>query len=111
VGIVCAFATVVIIVVGVQLAHGVKPPPIDDHFAAFQQCQDFVRSHLKAPSTAKFGSYEDATVTDSGPNQFEVSLTVDAENSFGAKLRDNVTCNVVNVGHGLFAVQHVTGLS
>ncbi len=54
--------------------------------------QSFVEERLKAPATANFCSYGDATVTDLGGGRFKVLAYVDAENSFGAKLRNHYTC-------------------
>ncbi len=53
--------------------------------------QDIVNSNLKAPSTAKFCSYTEATVTHSGGSDYTVEGYVDAENSYGAKIRTNFT--------------------
>jgi hypothetical protein len=58
---------------------------------AFVMSQSFVEKMLKAPSTADFCSYSDATVTDLGDGRFRVSAYVDAQNSFGAKIRTNYT--------------------
>jgi hypothetical protein len=63
-----------------------------DKIGAFVMSQGFTEKHLKAPSTADFCSYSDATVTDLGGGRFRVSAYVDAENSFGAKIRTIYTC-------------------
>jgi hypothetical protein len=63
-----------------------------DEIGAFVMSQRFVEKGLKAPSTAHFCSYSGATVTDLGGGRFRVSAYVDAENSFGAKIRTNYTC-------------------
>lgn len=56
-------------------------------------CRNAVRDRLKAPSTAQFS--DDATASESGSG-FTVTVTgtVDAENSFGAKLRNTYRCTV-----------------
>lgn len=51
--------------------------------------QDIVNSKLKAPSTAKFCSYTEATVTYNGGSDYTVEGYVDAENGYGAKIRTN----------------------
>lgn len=56
---------------------------------AINACEDWVRDQLKAPATAEFG---DSTATGSGP--WTVTGTVDAENSFGAMLRQTWSCEV-----------------
>lgn len=63
-----------------------------DEIGAFVMSQSFVEKRLKAPSTADFCSYSDATVTDLGGGRFRVSAYVDAQNSFGAKIRTRYTC-------------------
>ncbi len=52
--------------------------------------EDIVKRELKSPSTAKFCSTRDATITRSG-NTWTVSGWVDAQNSFGATIRNNFT--------------------
>ena len=56
---------------------------------AVKQCEEFAKQRLKAPSTASF----DLEATGSGPS-YTVTGTVDAENSFGAKMRSNITCKI-----------------
>ena len=56
--------------------------------------QQFVEERLKSPSTAEWGSIWDGTyqdpddcVTDLGGGKYRVRGWVDAQNSFGAKVR------------------------
>lgn len=49
-----------------------------------------IKEILKSPSTAKFCSTSDATITRSG-NTWEVEGWVDAQNGYGAMLRKNFT--------------------
>jgi hypothetical protein len=66
--------------------------------AAYTACQEFVEDRLVAPSTAKFGGGP-SQVTDSlGGSRYEVATYVDAENSFGAMIRNNFTCVVERTG-------------
>jgi hypothetical protein len=60
---------------------------------AIAACEHFVSEDLKAPSSADFPLYRDDRVTNIG-KVYTVSGYVDAENSFGAKLRLNYTCTV-----------------
>ena len=53
--------------------------------------QDIVKSNLKSPSTAKFCSYTEATVTCTGGNDYTIKGYVDADNSYGASIRNNFT--------------------
>lgn len=50
-----------------------------------------VEDQLKSPSTAKFCKYTEMTATNLGGNKWKVSGYVDAQNSFGATLRNNWT--------------------
>lgn len=56
-------------------------------------CTEWVEGNLKAPSTAEF---TDVETTSKGDGRYEVTGSVDAENGFGAKLRVNFSCAVVN---------------
>lgn len=56
---------------------------------AFSCAKAIVKSSLKSPSTAKFCWITDATVTHLGNGEYKVTGWVDAQNSFGATLRQN----------------------
>ncbi|MBK3432468.1 hypothetical protein JJD73_00760 [Pseudomonas fluorescens] len=60
---------------------------------AFVMSQNFVKQRLKAPSTAEFPYMTDRGVgVDVLPNcSFEVSAYVDAQNAFGAAIRNTYT--------------------
>lgn len=64
--------------------------PEDPSIGATVACEQFVKDRLKAPSTADF-SDENAQASGS---RYIVSGKVDAENSFGAKLRNTFLCTV-----------------
>lgn len=63
-------------------------------------CQDWVRDRLKAPGTAKFvrGSTETGRMTDT--TRWVSRGAVDAENSFGATLRNRYECVALVTGGG-----------
>lgn len=63
-----------------------KPDPAGD---ASRACENFVKDRLKAPSTAKFSG---ESVSDDGTGRYTVTGSVDAQNSFGAMLRDHYSC-------------------
>jgi hypothetical protein len=67
-------------------------PPRDRKIEALSMCELFVKGRLKAPSTAKFGHVWDTTTTGSGDGPYQVSGYVDAQNSFGAMLRNYYVC-------------------
>ncbi len=59
-----------------------------DKFDAMVIAEKAVKNQLKSPSSAKFCSTSAATITHSG-NTWTVSGWVEAQNSFGATLRNN----------------------
>lgn len=66
-------------------------------FMAFVQCQAFVKSRLKAPATAQFPS-KPLTAVDAGANTYVITSTVDAQNGFGALLRNDWLCKTQYTG-------------
>lgn len=85
-------------VIGNLLPHPDRTAPgsDDQKIEAFYQAQYFVKKELKAPSTAKFASYNDPETSviygmDQAINTdvYKVSSYVDAQNSFGVPLRDH----------------------
>jgi hypothetical protein len=54
---------------------------------AYSQAKVIMREFLKAPSTAKFPTIDQAQIEKLTDNGYKVSSYVDAENSFGATLR------------------------
>lgn len=59
-----------------------------------------VRDNLKAPSTAKFCSYSDMSATNLEGDKWRVSGYVDAENAFGAMIRQNWTVTLTLTSSG-----------
>lgn len=59
----------------------------NDEVSAVSVAKDFVLARLKAPATAAFGPYDSFRATSMGDCRWMVTGYVDAENSFGAKLR------------------------
>lgn len=57
-------------------------------------CRQYVADRLKAPSTADWGTARTGRWTNH-PGYFLVEQTVDAQNSFGAKLRASYECEVL----------------
>lgn len=51
--------------------------------------ESYVSKELKAPSSAEFSSLSETSIREVEPNVYEVRGFVDAQNSFGAKLRSN----------------------
>lgn len=61
-----------------------------DKYGAQVACEDRVRTLLKAPSSADFSGVVTAS---SGHNAWNVTGSVDSENSFGAAIRGAFTCH------------------
>jgi hypothetical protein len=61
---------------------------------AKSDCDRFVRESLRAPRTAIFAEISEAVVREEGAGRFVVDSWVDAENGFGAMLRNGFTCIV-----------------
>lgn len=57
---------------------------------AYSAMKDIIRPLLRAPSTAKFQSAWDITMYQEGP-VYRASFWVDAQNGFGAMIRDTYT--------------------
>jgi hypothetical protein len=74
-----------------------RPTEQPTPFMAFIQCQAFVKSRLKAPATAQFPS-KPLSAIDVGSNTYIVTATVDAQNGFGALLRNNWLCKTQYTG-------------
>jgi len=71
--------------------------PTDKKAEAVVYCEDAVKQRLKAPSSAEFaGSWMTKTeyVTDLGGGLYRMRSYVDAQNSFGAKIRSNFICEI-----------------
>lgn len=61
----------------------------DNKIDAWVFAQNTVESKLKSPGTAKFPRYSSSFVTDLGSNKYRIKSYVDAQNSFGALIREN----------------------
>lgn len=72
----------------------------DDSTTAYVCAIDVVEKRLKSPSTAKFCGVTRATITNLGNNKYEVRGYVDAQNSFGAEVREYFTVTLTLSGNG-----------
>jgi hypothetical protein len=61
-------------------------------------CEDAVKARLKAPGTAAFPFGHATNVAVLGNNRYRLRSYVDAQNSFGAKLRTNFDCVIEGSG-------------
>jgi len=102
-------AVVVLAVIGANMGGGGggssnTPAPADQSSAhepveAYVVCQQFVEDRLRSPSTAEFGGPYSQVTTHNGGGEYTVRTYVDAQNAFGAMIRNNFTC----------VVQHTSG--
>jgi hypothetical protein len=82
----------------------------DGKIEAFVMSQTFMKRRLKAPSTAGFPWYSDSEVSvfHRGGGVFQVKSYVDAQNSFGAKLRTHYLCELKDNGHDSWSLISLT---
>lgn len=60
---------------------------------AYETCAAYTRTMLKSPASAKFPDHDDPAITYSGGGDaYTITAHVDAQNSFGAMIRSNFTC-------------------
>lgn len=69
-----------------------------DELDAYVAAQMFIEKRLKAPNTADFQNYDSDNVRKISENRYSVRGYVDAENSFGAKIRNQFSCQVEYIG-------------
>jgi hypothetical protein len=62
--------------------------------AVKRACRDAVSTRLKAPSTSEFPEPISVGFNEKDPTSYFVSGSVDAQNSFGAKLRQDYVCKL-----------------
>lgn len=62
--------------------------------AADAMAKQFVMQRLKAPSTAKFAWYNETSVLITGACEYTIQSYVDAQNSFGAMIRNQYSAEV-----------------
>lgn len=76
-----------------------QEPSDNDKAFAWTAAKAVVKDNLKAPSTAKFPfSYGNEYIKEISYNTFLVKSYVDAENSFGAKIRNNFSVTIIKKG-------------
>lgn len=66
----------------------------EDKTSAWIFAKNAVKEKLKAPSTAKFPWYDDSYVTVLDDGRYLVKAYLDAENSYGAKIRSNFSVKI-----------------
>jgi hypothetical protein len=74
--------------------HAAPPPDPPDGFSAYTNCRSFAELRLKAPASADFASFDQSRIEARPDGHFVVGSYVDAQNSFGAKIRTAFSCEV-----------------
>lgn len=77
--------------------------PNDDVMAQVV-CEKWVKTQLKAPATAQFDT---ATRTSLGNDRYHISGPVDAENGYGALIRNTYDCTVAFTGADTYRYESV----
>ncbi len=80
--------SLVLVLIVVKLFKGsedVKP----NSYSILSAAEDFVKAKLKSSSTSEFSSLDETSIIETDPNVYEVRGFVDAQNSFGAQLKNN----------------------
>lgn len=92
-----------LLVLSITLAGCGQQPSNEPSIAgAYEECKAMALQVLKAPTTAEFASLDDIEAVSldltspDGPTkkEFKILGYVDAQNSFGAKLRNKFSCDV-----------------
>lgn len=90
-----SFAVVLVIIAG--KVYAIEDGPTSAYLAA----EDIVSKQLKSPASAQFPSWvtgRDSIHVEPSGDGYSVSSWVDADNTFGAKLRSRWTCQVSKNG-------------
>jgi len=89
----------------------------DSYFTSHGECEEAIKKYLKAPSTAKFSNWKDDDSIAIKYIDLEVELNpsvltvdVDAQNSFGAMLRDKWSCQRFKSSSGTSVYSLVEGM-
>jgi hypothetical protein len=88
----------VLLISGISNSPGVGNRPRYDSFNAQTECEKFVSRTLKAPASADFAPYRELAISGQGDGPWKVVGWVDAQNSFGAKIRNTYVCEVQFTG-------------
>ncbi|MBE7465998.1 MAG: hypothetical protein HS116_21185 [Planctomycetes bacterium] len=98
------FGGIVIVIAIIGLLVWLASPLGPSKINAFIMSQSFIKQQLKAPGSAEFCSYREASVIELDQGRYRVSAYVNAQNSFGVSLRTHYTCEIKCVGKGKWEV-------
>lgn len=105
--IIAGIVLIVFMVLNLDNGGGSSSPKSDisDKYGASAICRQYVEESLKAPSSAKFPSITNETITNPSLGTWEVLSYVDAQNSFGAMIRTEYYCIVFYLGKGKWRLE------
>jgi len=113
-----AFIRLVIVLLAVASASAVvfiaarrpaqSPDPPGESKTVYTTAQYFVMQGLKEPATAKFPNLAEAEVTPLGPHTWRVEAWVDAQDTFGAPVRDTFVCLITQGEDGRWRLEAVS---
>lgn len=90
---------------------GAKPTPGGTDLGAITACEKHVAARLKAPSTAKYSGWMGSSTLANADGSTTVSAYVDAQNAFGAMIRNQYLCKVgPDAGNGQRPLLSLSGL-
>lgn len=83
-----------------------KTPPCEDKYSAFTMANKFIKAKLRSPSSADFpvvnakGVSARPEILSNGQCAFTITTYVDAQNGFGATIRQNFSVTVAPDAYG-----------
>lgn len=86
--------TLIIAIVVVTMLTACGGSHTGDRVGAWVVCKKFVSAQLKSPSSAQFPEGYSSYTESLGNDKFRVVAWVDSQNSYGAMLRTNFSCEV-----------------
>lgn len=92
------FLIIIVLIVFLMLRSCINRVSSVGELDAYIAAQMFIEKRLKAPNTADFENYNSDNVRKISENKYSVRGYVDAENSFGAKIRSQFSCQLEYLG-------------
>lgn len=85
----------IFVCLGIGKSMNDNKPKVPDPKDAYYYCEEYVKDVLKSPKSAEFPRYDPGYVKTDDNLTYTVISQVDADNSFGAKIRSNFACKVI----------------
>lgn len=86
-----------------------SPVSTSNDFLAYNVAIDFVKQGLKSPSTAKFPKTMERSghIKSLGGGRYEINSWVDSQNAFGAMIRTNFSCTMIDKGGNTWGCENL----